>query len=80
MSDLPNWPGASVVYSRAHKINAAKCAAAYAAATTGPKHKRRKYYVPEDVENIIPHLNAGNEEALKAYVAANLSLALAESV
>ena len=79
MSNLPNWPGASVVYSRVYKINAAKCAAAYAAATTGPKSKRRKYYVPEDVAAATEHLNAGNEEALKAYVAANLSLAL-ESV
>lgn len=74
-SNLPDWPGASVVYSRVNAINAVLCQEAYLAAKPKRRTQRAwKYTVPEDVRASIDALDNGNEESLKAYVAQHLSL------
>jgi hypothetical protein len=74
MSNLPNWPGASTVYGRLAKINTALCHDAWTAA----RKRKRPYSVPDEVESNIRAMSNGDEEACKAAVLANLSLALGE--
>ena len=56
MSNLPNWPGAAVVYRHVQMINIERA--------------KRAGKCPDDItDDIIPAMNRGDEEILKAYQA-----------
>lgn len=74
--NLPSWPGASVVYSRVYRINETLCELAYLQHLTTRRRKSDRYTVPAEVRASIEALDRGDEEALKAYVAAHLALAM----
>lgn len=67
MSNLPVWPGAETVYHRVMNINGARCKNSYAA-WIEKKRKGEDWRAPDDIaDEIIPAMNAGDEEILKAY-------------
>jgi hypothetical protein len=75
---LPNWPGADEVYRRCNQINAARCASDYQAFFIACKKRGRKaagrWSPPQEVLEIIEAMNAGEEETLKAYALANITV------
>lgn len=69
MSNLPNWKGAEKVYQRVQNINGARCKNSYSDWINARK-KPDDWRAPEDIaEHIIPAMNSGDEETLKAYAA-----------
>ena len=65
--ELPAWPGSDTVYRRCQAINESICRESYAAHKAG---KRRYVWTPpEDVQDAIRAMNAGDEESLKAWAA-----------
>ncbi len=68
-SNLPDWPGAETVYQRVANINGARCKNSYADWVASRKNSK-DWRAPEDIANhIIPAMNVGDEETLKAYIA-----------
>lgn len=68
--NLPEWPGAETVYQRVANINAARCKNSYHEWITARKNTR-DWRAPDDItDHIIPAMNEGDEETLKAYAAA----------
>lgn len=79
MTNLPDFPGAAVVYERAERIAAHINRNAYQAQRAAHKGSMKKFrFVPSgDADHIIRAMNTGDEETLKAVIASNLSVALA---
>lgn len=69
MDNLPQWPGAETVYHRVMNINGARCKNSYSAWIEARKPSR-DWRAPDDItDTIIPAMNRGDEETLKAYKA-----------
>lgn len=63
MSDLPNWPGADVCYSRAYRLLEKMAAAGH---VTRVKHGRRyRCEVSQEMRDLITALDRGDEEYIK---------------
>lgn len=70
MNNLPEWPGAEIVYHRVMNINGARCKNSYSDWLSVKRKKSEVWEAPEDIaEHIIPAMNRGDEEVLKAYMA-----------
>ena len=67
MSNLPDFPGAAVVYDRAQRIAAHLNAARYAAQVKIAKGKKFKFMPDDDAVAIVDAMNRGDEESLKAF-------------
>lgn len=69
MSNLPAWPGAETVYQRVQNINGARCKSSYSDWIAARK-KSKDWRAPEEIADyIIPAMNRGDEEVMKAYAA-----------
>lgn len=67
MSNLPNFPGAAVVYRRAEAILQALNSDEYKRQLAANKGRKLKSYrPPAESDAIVDAMNKGNEEALKA--------------
>lgn len=77
-SNLPKFPGAAVVYERAQRIANHINRSAYRAQRAAHKGSMKRFrFIPsDDANHIIRAMNEGDEEALKAIIAANLDVAL----
>lgn len=67
-SNLPEWPGAEVVYSRLYKLLAEMGAANWRTEVARAQKARRKPKPPQptdDMRDIIDALDKGDEETLK---------------
>jgi hypothetical protein len=74
MSNLPSWPGASTVYSRCSRILGLKHRAEYDSQRKKDTRKGFRYSPPGDLLAIGKAMAAGDEEVMKAFVGANLSM------
>ncbi len=65
MSNLPNWPGAAAVYSRAYKVLEYMAQNGHVTRTFF-----RRWYctVSEEMSYFIDALNEGDEEKIKAFL------------
>jgi len=71
MSNLPNWPSASAVYSKAYRVLERMAERGHA--TPGSTYKTRtgktvtvtQGHVSDDMARLIDALNAGDEETIK---------------
>lgn len=66
MSNLPNFPGASVVYARAEKIASHLNAQEYARQSAAARGRKFRFTPNYDAAVIIDAMNKGDEETLKS--------------
>ena len=74
MSNLPSWPHASKVYSRAYRVlkNMVRAGCATAPVYTKGGKLKKQGYVSEEMNDFIDALNKGNEEKIKWYILENI--------
>jgi hypothetical protein len=69
MDNLPKWPGASEIYSRAYRILEKMAQTHVTAAIVSKRGKVLKPgKVSDEMRNFIEALNGGDEEQVKGYV------------
>lgn len=66
--NLPSWPGAAVVYSRAASLATEMCRRAYQSQRSKTKKKLSRFHPPKEATRIIDAMNKGDEEVLKGIV------------
>lgn len=66
MSNLPKWPGASEVYSKAYRILEATARAGHVTQTK--VRGKVTCHVSEDMDRLIKALGRGDEEEIKGLV------------
>lgn len=62
---LPEWNGASAVYSRAYRMLENMAKLGHAQVTYMGVRTGHKVHVSEDMKNVIDALNSGSEERIK---------------
>lgn len=76
--NLPDFPGAAIVYERAQRVATFLNRQAYQVQRAAHKGsaKRFRFSPSGEADHLIRAMNAGDEETLKAVIAFNLAMAL----